>query len=37
VKRIDDQIADLGRGIDEELREALLNLDSAAAAGERGA
>jgi outer membrane protein TolC len=31
VKRIDDQIADLGRGIDEELREALLNLDSATA------
>jgi outer membrane protein TolC len=31
VKRIDDQIADLRRGIDEELREALLNLDSAAA------
>ena len=30
VKRIDDQIADLGRGIEEELREALLNLDSAA-------
>jgi outer membrane protein TolC len=30
VKRIDDQIADLRRGIDEELREALLNLDSAA-------
>jgi len=29
VKRIDDQIADLGRGIEEELREALLNLDSA--------
>jgi outer membrane protein TolC len=29
VKRIDDQIADLRRGIDEELREALLNLDSA--------
>ena len=30
VKRIDDQIADLGRGIDEQIREALLNLDSAA-------
>jgi outer membrane protein TolC len=30
VKRIDDQIADLRRGIDEDLREALLNLDSAA-------
>jgi len=30
VRRIDDQIADLRRGIDEELREALLNLDSAA-------
>jgi outer membrane protein TolC len=30
VKRIDDQIADLRRGIEEELREALLNLDSAA-------
>jgi outer membrane protein TolC len=29
VKRIDDQIADLGRGIDEDIREALLNLDSA--------
>ncbi len=29
VKRIDDQIADLRRGIDEELREAQLNLDSA--------
>jgi len=29
VKRIDDQIADLRRGIDEEIREALLNLDSA--------
>jgi outer membrane protein TolC len=29
VKRIDDQIADLRRGIDEQLREALLNLDSA--------
>jgi outer membrane protein TolC len=31
VKRIDDQIADLRRGIEEDLREALLNLDSAAA------
>jgi outer membrane protein TolC len=30
VKRIDDQIADLRRGIVEDLREALLNLDSAA-------
>jgi len=30
VRRIDDQIADLRRGIDEELREALLNLNSAA-------
>jgi outer membrane protein TolC len=30
VKRIDDQIADMRRGIDEDLREALLNLDSAA-------
>jgi outer membrane protein TolC len=30
VKRIDDQIDDLRRGIDEDLREALLNLDSAA-------
>lgn len=30
LKRIDDQIADMRRGIDEELREALLNLDSAA-------
>jgi outer membrane protein TolC len=29
VRRIDDQIADLRRGIDEDLREALLNLDSA--------
>jgi outer membrane protein TolC len=29
VKRIDDQIADLRRGIEEDLREALLNLDSA--------
>lgn len=30
VKRIDDQIADLRRGIDEDVREALLNLESAA-------
>jgi len=30
VKRIDDQIADLRRGIDEDIREAILNLDSAA-------
>ena len=30
LKRIDDQIADMRRGIDEDLREALLNLDSAA-------
>jgi outer membrane protein TolC len=30
VKRIDDQIADLERGVDEDIREALLNLDSAA-------
>jgi outer membrane protein TolC len=29
VKRIDDQIADLERGVDEDIREALLNLDSA--------
>jgi outer membrane protein TolC len=29
LKRIDDQIADMRRGIDEDLREALLNLDSA--------
>jgi outer membrane protein TolC len=29
VKRIDDQIADLRRGIDEDLRASLLNLDSA--------
>ena len=29
VKRIDDRIADLRRGIDEEIRESLLNLDSA--------
>ena len=29
VRRIDDQIADLRRGIEEELREALLNLNSA--------
>ena len=31
VKSIDDRIADLRRGIDEDIREALLNLDSAAA------
>jgi len=30
IKRIDDQIADQRRGIEEELREALLNMDSAA-------
>jgi outer membrane protein TolC len=30
LKRVDDQIADLRRGIDEDIREALLNLDSAA-------
>jgi outer membrane protein TolC len=30
VKRIDDQVADLRRGIEEDIREALLNLDSAA-------
>ena len=30
VRRIDDQIADLERGVDEDIREALLNLDSAA-------
>ena len=30
VKRIDDQIADLSRGIDEDIQEALLNLESAA-------
>jgi outer membrane protein TolC len=29
VKRLDDQIVDLRRGIEEDLREALLNLDSA--------
>jgi outer membrane protein TolC len=29
VKRIDDQIADLRRGIEEDIRDALLNLDSA--------
>ena len=29
MKRIDDQIADLKRGVDEDIREALLNLDSA--------
>ncbi len=31
MTRIDDQIADLRRGIEEDLREARLNLDSAAA------
>jgi outer membrane protein TolC len=30
VRQIDDRIADLRRGIDEDIREALLNLDSAA-------
>jgi outer membrane protein TolC len=30
VRRLDDQIADLRRGIDEDIREALLNLESAA-------
>jgi outer membrane protein TolC len=30
LKRIDDQIADLRRGVDEDIREALLNLESAA-------
>ena len=30
MKRIDDQIADMRRGIEEDVREALLNLDSAA-------
>jgi outer membrane protein TolC len=30
LKRIDDQIADMRRGIEEDLREALLNLESAA-------
>jgi len=30
IKRIDDQIADLRHGIEEEIREALLNLESAA-------
>jgi outer membrane protein TolC len=29
LKRIDDQIADTRRGVDEEIREALLNLESA--------
>ncbi len=37
IKRMDDQIADLERGVDEDIREALLNLDSAAAAGQRRA
>ncbi len=30
VKRINEQMADLGRGVEEEIRSALLNLDSAA-------
>ncbi len=30
LKRIDDQMTDLRRGVDEDVREALLNLDSAA-------
>ena len=30
LRRVDDQIADLRRGIDQEIREALLNLESAA-------
>ncbi len=30
IQRIDDQIADMRRGVDEDIREALLNLDSAA-------
>jgi outer membrane protein TolC len=30
VQRIDDQIADLERGVDQDIRQALLNLDSAA-------
>jgi outer membrane protein TolC len=30
LKQIDDQIADLRRGVDEDIREALLNLESAA-------
>lgn len=30
VKRVDDQIADLRRGVEEDIREALLTLDSAA-------
>ncbi|MGB6694890.1 MAG: TolC family protein, partial [Terracidiphilus sp.] len=29
LKRLDDRIADLRRGLDEEIREALLNLESA--------
>jgi outer membrane protein TolC len=29
IKRIDDQIADLERGVDQDIRQALLNLDSA--------
>lgn len=30
LRRVDDQIADLRRGVDEDIREALLNLESAA-------
>ncbi len=30
IRRVEDQIADLRRGVDEDIREALLNLDSAA-------
>jgi len=30
IKRVEDQIDDLSRGVDEDIREALLNLDSAA-------
>jgi outer membrane protein TolC len=30
VRRVDDQLADLRRGVEEDIREALLNLDSAA-------
>jgi outer membrane protein TolC len=29
IKRVDDQIADLSRGVDQDIRQALLNLDSA--------
>ena len=35
IKRIDDQIADLRRGIEEDMREALLNLDSSGRTGGR--